>query len=87
MIPLAKALASRTGRNYLLYVLAHAGGSMTHSPSCPRPPPARGGRVGVDIGHMILGGLTVGVFGMIGGFIYAHRANARWPMEVRPAKT
>lgn len=88
MIPLAKALASRTGRNYLLYVLAIiAGGSMTHSLVPPTPGPLLvAGELGVDIGHMILGGLTVGVFGMIGGFIYAHWANARWPMEVRPGE-
>jgi len=85
MIPLAKALASRTGRNYLLYVLAIiAGGSMTHSLVPPTPGPLLvAGELGVDVGQMIIGGLTVGVFGMIGGFIYAHWANKRWPMEVR----
>ena len=85
MIPLAKALASRTGRNYLLYVMAIiAGGSMTHSLVPPTPGPLLvAGELGVDIGQMIIGGLTVGVFGMIGGFMYAHWANRRWPMEVR----
>ena len=85
MIPLAKALASQTGRNYLLYVLAIiAGGSMTHSLVPPTPGPLLvAGELGVDIGQMIIGGLTVGIFGMIGGFIYAHWANNRWPMEVR----
>ncbi|MBO94029.1 MAG: gluconate transporter [Opitutales bacterium] len=85
MIPLAKALASRTGRNYLLYVLAIiAGGSMTHSLVPPTPGPLLvAGELGVDVGQMIIGGLTVGIFGMIGGFIYAHWANKRWPMEVR----
>ncbi len=86
MIPLAKALASRTGKNYLLYVLAIiAGGSMTHSLVPPTPGPLLvAGELGVDIGQMIIGGLTVGIFGMIGGFMYAHWANNRWPMEVRP---
>ena len=85
MIPLAKSLASQTGRNYLLYVLAIiAGGSMTHSLVPPTPGPLLvAGELGVDIGQMIIGGLTVGIFGMIGGFIYAHWANNRWPMEVR----
>ncbi len=85
MIPLAKALASRTGKNYLLYVLAIiAGGSMTHSLVPPTPGPLLvAGELNVEIGHMILGGLTVGIFGMVGGFAYARWANARWPMEVR----
>ena len=88
MIPLAKALASRTGKNYLLYVLAIiAGGSMTHSLVPPTPGPLLvAGELGVDVGQMIIGGLTVGIFGMIGGFIYAHWANNRWPMEVRPGE-
>lgn len=88
MIPLAKALASRTGRNYLLYVLAIiAGGSMTHSLVPPTPGPLLvAGELNVEIGHMIIGGLTVGIFGMIGGFAYARWANARWPMEVRPGE-
>ncbi|MFP6900700.1 MAG: SLC13 family permease, partial [Opitutales bacterium] len=85
MIPLAKALASRTGRNYLLYVMAIiAGGSMTHSLVPPTPGPLLvAGELGVDIGQMIIGGLTVGIFGMMGGFLYAHWANNRWPMKVR----
>ena len=85
MIPLAKALATRTGKNYLLYVLAIiAGASMTHSLVPPTPGPLLvAGELNVDIGHMIIGGLTVGIFGMMGGFVYAKWANARWPMEVR----
>jgi gluconate:H+ symporter, GntP family len=85
MIPLAKALASRTGKNYLLYVLAIiAGGSMTHSLVPPTPGPLLvAGELGVDLGQMIIGGLTVGIFGMIGGFAYARWANNRWPMDVR----
>ncbi|MBT7923991.1 MAG: GntP family permease, partial [Opitutae bacterium] len=73
MIPLAKALASRTGKNYLLYVLAIiAGGSMTHSLVPPTPGPLLvAGELGVDLGEMIIGGLTVGIFGMMGGFVYA----------------
>ena len=88
MIPLAKALASQTGRNYLLYVLAIvAGGSMTHSLVPPTPGPLLvAGELGVDVGQMIIGGLTVGVFGLMGGFLYAHWANNRWPMEVRGSK-
>ena len=40
MVPLAKALALQTKRNYLLYVLAIvAGGAMTHSLVPPTPDP------------------------------------------------
>ena len=60
---------------------------MTHSLVPPTPGPLLvAGELNVEIGHMIIGGLTVGIFGMIGGFVYARWANARWPMEVRPGE-
>ena len=85
MIPLAKALALQTKRNYLLYVLAIvAGGAMTHSLVPPTPGPLLvAGELGVDLGRMIVGGLLVGSFGMAGAFAYARWYNRRNPMEVR----
>ena len=85
MVPLAKALALQTKRNYLLYVLAIvAGGAMTHSLVPPTPGPLLvAGELGVDLGRMIVGGLLVGSFGMAGAFAYARWYNRRNPMEVR----
>jgi GntP family gluconate:H+ symporter len=85
MVPLAKALALQTKRNYLLYVLAIvAGGAMTHSLVPPTPGPLLvAGELGVDLGRMIVGGLLVGSFGMAGAFLYARWYNQKYPIEVR----
>ena len=85
MVPLAKALALQTKRNYLLYVLAIvAGGAMTHSLVPPTPGPLLvAGELEVDLGRMIVGGLIVGSFGMAGAFAYARWYNGKYPMEVR----
>lgn len=85
MIPLAKALALQTKKNYLLYVLAIvAGGAMTHSLVPPTPGPLLvAGELNVDLGRMIVGGLLVGSFGMTGAFLYAGWYNRRHPIEVR----
>ena len=85
MVPLAKALALQTKKNYLLYVLAIvAGGAMTHSLVPPTPGPLLvAGELEVDLGRMIVGGLIVGSFGMAGAFVYARWYNGKYPMEVR----
>jgi len=85
MVPLAKALALQTKKNYLLYVLAIvAGGAMTHSLVPPTPGPLLvAGELGVDLGRMIIGGLLVGSFGMAGAFAYARWFNKKFPIEVR----
>jgi GntP family gluconate:H+ symporter len=85
MVPLAKALALQTKKNYLLYVLAIvAGGAMTHSLVPPTPGPLLvAGELGVDLGRMIVGGLLVGSFGMAGAFLYARWYNQKFPIEVR----
>ena len=85
MVPLAKALALQTKKNYLLYVLAIvAGGAMTHSLVPPTPGPLLvAGELGVDLGRMIVGGLLVGSFGMTGAFLYARWYNKKSPIEVR----
>ena len=85
MVPLAKALALQTKKNYLLYVLAIvAGGAMTHSLVPPTPGPLLvAGELGVDLGRMIVGGLLVGSFGMTGAFLYARWYNRKFPIEVR----
>lgn len=85
MIPLARALAAQTKKNYVLYVLAIvAGGAMTHSLVPPTPGPlVVAGELGVDLGRMIVGGLLVGLVGMSGAFAYARWFNAHHPIEMR----
>ena len=85
MIPLAKALAAQTRKNYVLYVMAIvAGGAMTHSLVPPTPGPlVVAGELGVDLGRMIVGGILVGLIGMTGAFAYARWYNKNHPIELK----
>lgn len=85
LIPLARAMAARTGRNYLLYVLAIAvGTTMTHSLVPPTPGPLFvANALKVDMGIMILAGLVVSTLAASVGLVYAFWANRRWPTEPR----
>lgn len=85
LIPLARAMAARTARNYLLYVLAIAvGTTMTHSLVPPTPGPLfAANALGVDLGVMMLAGLILSMFTASGGLLYAWWANARWPTPLR----
>ncbi|MFZ9747610.1 MAG: GntP family permease [Opitutaceae bacterium] len=85
LIPIARALAARTGRDYLLYVLAIAvGTTMTHSLVPPTPGPLFAATtLKVDIGLMMLAGLALSTLTAGCGLAYASWANRRWPTEPR----
>lgn len=63
LIPLARALAIRTGKNYLLYVMAICGGGViTHSLVAPTPGPLiMAENLHLDLGWSILAGLLAGI--------------------------
>ena len=77
MIPLAKSLYQRTGRNYLLSVLAIVvGGTMAHSLVPPTPGPLLiAEQFDVSITSMIFGGIIVGLFAAGCGLLFAYWAN------------
>lgn len=85
MIPLAKALRLRTGKNYLLYVLSViVGGTMAHSLVPPTPGPLIViEQFNVDIGLMILAGCCVGFFTSTAGYFYAVTLNHYWDLPLR----
>ena len=85
MIPLARALAAQTRKNYVLYVMAIvAGGAMTHSLVPPTPGPlVVAGELGVDLGRMVVGGILVGLVGMTGAFAYARWYNKNHPIKLK----
>ncbi|MGE3803810.1 MAG: GntP family permease [Gemmataceae bacterium] len=85
LVPLAKALRLRTGKDYLLYVMAiGAGGAVTHSLVPPTPGPVgMAANLDVDLGMTILIGLCVGAPMALCGFAYGAWANARWPVPLR----
>ena len=62
MIPLARSLRERVGKNYVLFILAIlAGGSIAHSLVPPTPGPLIvAGLVGVDVATMMIAGLVIG---------------------------
>jgi len=83
MMPLARAAFRRSGKNYLLFVLAIvAGGTMTHSLVPPTPGPLFVAEVmNVELGVMILGGLIVGIFTSTAGYFFARWANRRLNLQ------
>jgi GntP family gluconate:H+ symporter len=82
LLPLARAAWERTGRHYLVGVLAIvAGATMSHSLVPPTPGPLFvADELGVDMGTMIGFGSLVGLASAIVGLAYAHWADRRWPL-------
>jgi GntP family gluconate:H+ symporter len=87
LISLARVTAARTGRNYILYILAIvAGAVMTHSLVPPAAGPLQvAAALNVKIGTMMLGGAIVGAIASSAGFLYALWANRRWQIPLRNA--
>ncbi|MBM3843749.1 MAG: hypothetical protein FJ397_10910 [Verrucomicrobia bacterium] len=85
LVPLARALALRTGKNYLLYVLAIcAGGVITHGTVPPTPGPLIVAEtLRVDLGLSIVGGMLFGILPALGGLAFAHWIDARHPVPLR----
>lgn len=85
MIPLAKAMAMRIGKNYLLLVLAiAAGGTMAHTLVPPTPGPLFiASAMGIPIYMMMIGGTLVGLFTVTSGYLYASWTNVTWPVPLR----
>lgn len=88
MVPLSKALRLRTGRNYLISILAVvAGGTMAHSLVPPTPGPLFvAGEFGVDLGLMIIGGCVVGLVASTAGYLYALWVQSRWELPLRESE-
>jgi len=87
LLPLARASWDRTGKHYLLNVLAIiAGATMTHSLVPPTPGPLFvADAFGVDMTTMIACGLAVGGIAAVAGYAYAAWADRTWPLEPKDA--
>ena len=87
LIPLARALRVRTGKNYLLYVMAIcAGGAVTHSLVPPTPGPvAVASEFGLDLGIVILIGICVAFPASLVGWLYGIYVNRKMNIELREA--
>lgn len=86
LLPLAQALALRTGRDYVLYVLAICcGGVVTHSLIAPHPGPlAMAEALHVDLGLSVWVGLVIGLGPVLGSWQVAKWINRRYPVPLRP---
>lgn len=81
LLPLARALAVKTGRDYTFYVLAMCAGSViTHTTVPPTPGPLLvADTLKLDLGLVILGGFLCGLLPAWGGLIVARWINERQP--------
>lgn len=86
LVPLARSLYRRTGKNYLLYLGAIAGGgAITHTLVPPTPGPLLvANTLQVDIGLVMLVGLAVGLPTALVGLATAVWLNRTMPIEMRP---
>ncbi len=85
MLPLAKAMAAQTGRDYVKYVLAIVvGGTLAHSLVPPTPGPLFvATELGVGLDAMALGGIAVGTCGVAVGYVYMIWINRVMPIPLR----
>jgi GntP family gluconate:H+ symporter len=85
LIPLARSMYRRTGRDYAKYVMAiGAGGVATHSLVPPTPGPlVTAANLGVDLGTMMMVGAAAALPAALAGMLVAVRINARMPIPMR----
>ena len=85
MVPLARSLRARLGKDYVLFILAIlAGGSIAHSLIPPTPGPLLVAEmVGVDIAHMMAAGLTIGACSSVVSLTVARLINRRVNVPLR----
>jgi gluconate:H+ symporter, GntP family len=85
LIPLARSMYTRTGRNYLKYILAIvAGGAAAHNLIPPTPGPlVVAGTLGVDLGTMLLVGIVVALPAAGAGLLFAGWMDRRMPIPLR----
>ena len=85
MMPLAKAISLRNGKNYLLFVLSIiAGAMMANSLVPPAPGPLfLAGAMQIPIGLMIVAGSLLGILTATSGYLFARWLNRRMEIPVR----
>jgi GntP family gluconate:H+ symporter len=86
MLPLARALALRTGKDFVLYVMAiGAGGVVANGVIPPAPGPLFVAEsLKIQVGHAIPAGILFGILPALGGLAVARWFNALNPIAPRP---
>jgi gluconate:H+ symporter, GntP family len=85
LVPLARAMAARTGKNFMFYVLAiGGGGALTHSIVPPTPGPLLvADALRLDLGQVIVVGLLAGVLPAVGIYYVAKWLDGKVPVPLR----
>jgi GntP family gluconate:H+ symporter len=85
MVPLARAMRLRTGKDYLLYLMCICcGGVITHSLTVPHPGPlAAVASLNVDPGMSLLWGIVGGAIPCLLGYFVAKWINSRTEVPLR----
>ena len=85
LLPLARALRIRMGKDYLLYVMAICcGGTVTHSLIAPHPGPlAMAEALKIPLGLTILVGLVLGIFPTFASWMTAKWINRNMEIPLR----
>ncbi|HAB16145.1 MAG TPA: SLC13 family permease [Verrucomicrobiota bacterium] len=88
MVPLARALRLRTGKDYTLYLLCICcGGVVTHSLTVPHPGPlATVDNLGLDVGLSLIVGIVAGILPCLGGYFVARWINGRLNVPLRETR-
>ena len=87
LVPLARSAARASGRHYLKYLLAVAGGAVvTHALVPPTPGPlVTAAELGVDLGTMMLVGLVIALPCTVTVLLFARWADQRTPVALPDA--
>jgi GntP family gluconate:H+ symporter len=85
VLPIARALAQRTGRNYVLYVMAIcSAGVITHGLVAPHPGPLTMAEVlKIDLGQTIIAGLLVGLVPLAASWFLIRWMDRRFALAVQ----
>ena len=85
MVPLARALRLRTGKDYLLYLMCIcAGGVVTHSLTVPHPGPlAMVENLRIDAGISLLVGIAAGILPCVAGYFLSVWLNSKTEVPLR----
>lgn len=86
LVPLVRALTVRTGKNYVLHLMAVVtGGVITHATVPPTPGPlAMADNLQLDLGLVMLAGLAAGILPAAAGYGFSRWIDARKPIAIRP---
>ncbi len=87
LVPIARSAARASGRHYLKYLLAVAGGAVvTHALVPPTPGPlVTAAELGVDLGTMMIVGLVIALPCTVAVLLFARWADQRMPVALPDA--